>query len=277
MPATMAVAERRSRRVNLSLVLAIAASMLACNIALANAYVCEEDMSFGLELEYAGQGDMKVMHINQMPASNYERLMRVIASSFGVDEPQTEQIVDFVPHPTMPEKFEPRRVRTIYWTDPKERRWKITAEYVAKGGVYDGYEVVSPPMRSADEVEGVVRNIIASGLVEEGLKSGSHVHINASCLVHADGSARGLVNLFLLYESNEPSFAVFSARSISAVRKTCSRRPSTSPFPMSSRMSPRSHPRTGQLRVSQASLIRSVRKKLSILVSRVAKSSALPT
>lgn len=159
-----------------------------------------------MELEYQGVGDMLVLHVNYMPASNYDRLMRVIARHFGEENPQIEHAVDVRPHPTRPDSLPARHVRTATWRDGQGRVWRITSEYVAQGGVYDGYEVISPPLHDPRELEAVVAAIQSSELVEPGLRSGAHVHVNGSCLFSAlspeDGSA--IANLVLLSESYEP-------------------------------------------------------------------------
>eukprot|EP01136_Pigoraptor_vietnamica_P014521 Opistho-1_new@56791 len=170
-----------------------------------------EERSFGVEMEFAGLGEtMRVGHINNIPAENYEAVLGLIASEvFGDYMPAINHEVIPVPHPLHPEKYEPRKVRTSTWVDPKGRTWKVTSEYVTLTGVYDGYEVVFPPLTDPNEAEQVAQALWSSGLLTKGEKSAMHVHVNASCLVQGPGAvpespALGLANLLVLHEQLDP-------------------------------------------------------------------------
>ncbi|RMG08486.1 MAG: hypothetical protein D6731_21785 [Planctomycetota bacterium] len=160
--------------------------------------------TFGFEFEFAGQGN-RIVRFEDMPWSNYERLMRQVVEHYGGD-PSTIRRVDFEVETGNLERYPSgrRRLFRAEWTDPHGRTWQIVPEFVASTG-YDGYELVSPPLDDPRELEAVLERVRGSGLVREGLRSGVHLTVEGRGLVTPSGDARALVNLILLHENIEPA------------------------------------------------------------------------
>eukprot|EP01137_Pigoraptor_chileana_P034667 Opistho-2@27553 len=206
-------------------------ALLAASLyAVVSAHESHDGPSFGVEMEFAGMGKMRIPHINDIPQENYEAVIATFARGvFGADFPAIHHEVTPVPHPRFPNKYEPRRVRTSSWIDPKGRTWKVTSEYVTTTGIYDGYEVVFPPLVDPSEAEAVALALWSSGLVGRGAKSASHVHVNGTCLLGGDGAsmstpALGLANLLVMHEKIEPLIRrLFATRHFGGSRNPFSR------------------------------------------------------
>jgi len=156
-----------------------------------------------MEFEFAGRGN-RIVSFEEMKWENYEKLMREVVRHYNGD-PNTIKRIDFEKATTNLEKY-PSGKRGLFraeWTDPRGRKWMIEPEFVASSG-YDGYELVTPPMAEPKEVEGVLSNIRASGIVREGLKSGVHLTIDARDMIRSNGDARALANLIVMHENAEP-------------------------------------------------------------------------
>ena len=161
---------------------------------------------FGFEFEFAGVGN-RVVHFEEMPFENYEKLMRVVVEHYGGD-PSTIERVDFTKATSNLERF-PSGERELFraeWKDSRGRKWLIEPEFVASSG-FDGYELVTPPMDDPRELREILERVKASGIVREGNKSGVHVTIDGERLVtgrRGGGNADALVNLVMLHENYEP-------------------------------------------------------------------------
>jgi len=162
----------------------------------------EPDPRFGMEFEFAGQGN-RIVRFEEMPFENYERLLRVVVEHFGGD-PSTIRRVDFTKPTTLPQYPDGQRpLFKAEWTDPRGRTWIVEPEYVVSRGL-DGYELVTPVLEDAKELERILEKVHSSGVVREGLKSGVHLTIDGAKLVGAGGDARALANLIVLHENAEP-------------------------------------------------------------------------
>ncbi len=158
---------------------------------------------FGMEFEFAGSGN-RILHFEEMPFENYEKLMRVVVEHNG-GNPADIRKITFMKETTNLERY-PSGERELFraeWVDTRGRKWMIEPEFVASTG-YDGYELVTPPMDSTRELGTLLDKIKASGLVREGLKSGVHVTIDGRKLISPNGDARALSNLIMLHENMEP-------------------------------------------------------------------------
>lgn len=161
------------------------------------------DPKFGMEFEFAGKGN-RIVNFDDMSFNNYKKLMRAIVSHYGGD-PSTIKRVDFMKPTSNLEKF-PSGERPLFraeWKDPRGRTWLIEPEFVASTG-FDGYELVTPPMKDSSELRGILEKIQATGLVRQGRRSGVHLTVDATKLIKPNGDARALSNLILMHENAEP-------------------------------------------------------------------------
>jgi DNA uptake protein ComE-like DNA-binding protein len=184
----------RSARVFLGAALLLAATSAA---------TAQEERTFGFEFEFAGEGN-RIVRFEEMPFKNYEKLMRVIVEHYNGD-PATIQRVDFTKPTGLLERY-PSGERPLFkatWNDPQGRKWIIEPEFVSSSG-YDGYELVTPPLKDTQDLEQILNKIRESDLVREGLKSGVHLTLDGKGLIKSNGDARALTNLILMHENMEP-------------------------------------------------------------------------
>ena len=107
---------------------------------------------FGMEFEFAGNGN-RVLHFEEMPFENYEKLMRVIVEHNG-GNPADIRKVTFMKESSNLERY-PTGERELFraeWVDARGRKWMIEPEFVASTG-YDGYELVTPPLDDTRDLE----------------------------------------------------------------------------------------------------------------------------
>ena len=169
--------------------------------------------AFGVEVEFAGRGSIALRHVNEAAVDNYLLVVSLVARHYAPDEyPLTSHTVRMAPHPTMPDRFPPRRLHSVVWTDPQGRPWRVEPEYVSHG-VYDGYELVSPPMSNASEFAAALHDVLASGLVGAGERSATHIHVDAQALLQCEAPGLALANLLILSENyDEVVRALFGTR-----------------------------------------------------------------
>ncbi|RMG12505.1 MAG: hypothetical protein D6731_13725, partial [Planctomycetota bacterium] len=176
-----------------------AVASLSAQVALAQ----PSEPSFGMEFEFAGAGN-RIVRFEEMPFENYREILSAVVEHYG-GRPSEIRKVTFTKPTTNLERY-PSGERELFraeWTDPRGRTWRLEPEFVASTG-YDGYELVTPPLEDPRELEEVLEQVRASGLVREGRRSGVHLTVDARRLVTPDGDARALANLILLHENAQP-------------------------------------------------------------------------
>ncbi|HBP23115.1 MAG TPA: hypothetical protein DEA08_35750 [Planctomycetes bacterium] len=179
------------------------ALMLLC-VGTGVAYAQPAEPTFGMEFEFAGQGN-RIVRFEEMPFENYKKIMEVIVRHYGGD-PSTIRPVDFEKPTSNLEKF-PTGMRPLFkaeWKDPRGRTWLIEPEFVASTGL-DGYELVTPPMDDTKELRQILEKVQGSGLVRTARRSGVHLTLDANSLIKSNGDARALANLIVMHENMEPT------------------------------------------------------------------------
>lgn len=153
----------------------------------------EEDVTWGVEMELAAKNPkfLQAKRI-EVPSAAYAAMLEAVNRALGTDAgPIT------VTH-------EPDGSRSAIMTDARGRVWKAVPEYVETGARKNGFELVSPPLTSAEvPLIQSVREELKQDFVP-GIRSSMHHTFDVGRMVTPDGDASRLVNLILNIESHWP-------------------------------------------------------------------------
>jgi hypothetical protein len=162
-------------------------------------------IQYGLEFEFASEvfiqpDPSKISH------QSYEKLLSYVKNAFEDAEGETEILLW--------EKRSSQKPIYARYEDPDGRYWKVTPESVNTTGL-DGFEFVTPPLKSLDDekkVREIYEQILNNHEYGPGVRSSVHATFDVSHLISEDGQdASKLIHTILFIENHWPEiYAILS-------------------------------------------------------------------
>ncbi len=145
----------------------------------------------GLEFEYAGSGET----LNISKSEGYISLLRFVKNKFPGDQ------IKLLPWNRYSDAM---NTKYAFFTDLKGRQWKVVPEIMTED-TYDGYELITPPLNSVNDIEAVslvLDQIQNSSLFITGKYSSTHYTADISDFISADSNISKFVDVILFIENH---------------------------------------------------------------------------